>query len=125
MTQEPTENESEFGPQPEDIIECDGDKEKFIRLANVGLPAVVYLRILAGVFSYEVTDEFVLIKKAMKIPWDASDKPLLQGKSMFCRYQRGKFDPRLIETLDFDLQNFKGSLKNTIEGFMRSQAHRR
>jgi len=125
MTQEPTENESEFGPQPEDIIECDVDKEKFIGLANVGLPAVVYLRVLAGVFSYEVTDEFVLIKKAMKIPWDASDKPLLQGKSMFCRYQRGKFDPRLIETLDFDLQNFKGSLKNTIEGLMRSKAHRR
>ena len=125
MTQEPTENESEFGPQPEDIIECDGDKEKFIRLANVGLPAVVYIRILAGVFLCEVTDKFVLIKRAMKIPWDASDKPLLQGKSMFCRYQWGKFDPRLLERLEFNLQNFEGSLKNAIEGFLRSKAHRR
>ena len=125
MANEPEENESEFGPQAEDIIDCGGDRNKFVSLANVGLPAVVYLRILAGDFSCEVTDEFVLIKKAIKIPWDASAKPLLQGKYMFCRYQRGKFDPRLLETLDFDLQNFKGSLKNTIEGFMRSQAHRR
>lgn len=122
MTQEPAENESEFGPQPEDIIDCDGDKEKFIKLANVGLPAVVYLRLLAGVFSCEVTDKCILIKKAVKIPWDASDKPLLQSKSMFCRYQRGEFDPRLVERLEFNLQNFKGSLKNAIEGFLQSKA---
>jgi len=125
MANEPEENESEFRPQAEDIIDCGGDRNKFVSLANVGLPAVVYLRILAGDFSCEVTDEFVLIRKAIKIPWDDPDKPLLQGKSMFCRYQRGKFDPRLIERLDFDLQNFKGALKKTIEGFIQSKVQRR
>lgn len=119
MTRKPVEDEIESDP-PDDIIDCGEDKARFVKAANVGLPAVVRVKILDGTFRCEATDEFIFIKKALKIPWEILEEHYkLTGKSMYCRYPRGKFDPRLLELLEINLHKFKGPLRPAINRFLQ------
>lgn len=41
-------------------------------------------------------------------------RALLEGKSFSCKYEKGKFDQRLANSLVFGMENCEGELKDAI-----------
>ena len=41
-------------------------------------------------------------------------KKLLEGKSMMCNYEKGKFDARLVTTLIYGMEYCEGDLKDIL-----------
>ena len=44
----------------------------------------------------------------------AEMKKALEGKSMMCVYEKGKFDTRLVTSLIFGMENCDGSLRDAL-----------
>jgi nitrous oxide reductase accessory protein NosL len=87
----------------------------FIPLANDCKEASLTLQQAAGTFSYTVKD-CVLTKTLVSLkPDEAQDmKDALQGKSMTCKYEQGKFDTRWTDSLLGGMELCQGELRDVL-----------
>jgi hypothetical protein len=93
-----------------------GTKDCFIAAANDCGAMELTLTEEAGTFTYSSSADCVFTK-TMVTPDPAETqemKSLLQGKSMTCRYEKGKFDERWVTSLLFGSEKCEGELKDTL-----------
>ena len=69
-----------------------------------------------GTFSYSSSQSCVFTKTLVSLNANESQemKNLLSGKSMYCIYEKGKFDQRWVSSLIFGLENCQGDLKDRL-----------
>jgi hypothetical protein len=111
-TPQPTANNT---PAPPPAPACN-DKACFIAAANKCENMSLTLTEDAGVFNY-ASSENCTFTKTLVSP-DASETPdmkkLLEGKSMTCNYEKGKFDARLANSLIYGMEFCEGDLKEIL-----------
>ena len=90
-------------------------KDCFISLSNECKDITITVNEDAGVFKYSSSD-CVFTKTLVSLNEEETDemKNLLQGKSLTCRYENGKFDQRLVDTLIFGTESCEGELKEIL-----------
>ncbi len=67
----------------------------------------------AGVFKYSSAD-CVFTKTLISADETPEMKSLLEGKSLTCRYEKGKFDQRWVTSLIFGIEYCEGELKDIL-----------
>jgi len=69
-----------------------------------------------GVFKYSSSNGCVFTKTLVSLNSNetADMKKLLEGKSLTCKYEKGKFDSRLVTSLIFGTENCEGNLKDAL-----------
>ena len=69
-----------------------------------------------GVINYATSANCTLTKTIIRL--DANEtqqmKALLEGKSMICSYENGKFDTDLVNTMVFGIENCIGELSDNL-----------
>lgn len=91
-------------------------KDCFITLANDCNDTSLTLTEAAGVLKYSSSKDCVFTKTLVSLKANETQemKSLLQGKSLACRYEKGKFDRRWANSLIFGIEYCEGELKDTI-----------
>ncbi len=91
------------------------DKNCFISVANNCENASMLFTNEVGTFNYSTSD-CVFTKTLITLNSTETEemKNLLQGKSMTCRYEKGKFDQRLATSLIFGMEYCEGDLKEAL-----------
>ncbi len=116
MPQDPDNNKGDFDPLPDDVLDCGGDKGKFIEAANAGLQARVRVTIAESLYLCEVTAGLIFNKKFLKAhdsePLEI--KNLLTGKEMRCKYRLGYFYRPWLDSVSLGLEPFEGPLKDAL-----------
>ena len=76
----------------------------------------VTLKGSVATFAYSSSQSCVLTKTLVSV--DTNDtqamKDFLQGKSMACPYQKGRFDPGLVTSMVDGMENCTGDLKDAL-----------
>ena len=90
-------------------------KACFIPAANDCAAIDLTLTEEAGTFRY-VAKDCVFTKTLVSLDQTETQdmKDLLQGKSLTCRYEKGKFDPRWVNSLLFGTEYCEGELKDRL-----------
>ena len=90
-------------------------KDCFISSANDCKDIDLVLTEDAGVFRYS-TKGCVFTKTLVSLsPGESAEmKDLLQGKSLTCKYEKGKFDQRWVTSLIFGTEYCEGELKDIL-----------
>ncbi|MBI4344612.1 MAG: hypothetical protein HY555_03390 [Euryarchaeota archaeon] len=91
-------------------------KECFISSANACNEIDLTLTEDAGVIKYSSSKDCVFTKTLVTANADETQemKSLLQGKSLTCRYEKGKFDPRWVTSLIYGTEYCEGELRDTL-----------
>ncbi|MBI4451424.1 hypothetical protein HY642_05600 [Candidatus Woesearchaeota archaeon] len=100
--------------QPPEPPSC-ATKDCFVPLANDCKDADITVTEDAGVFRFLSKD--CVFTKTLVTPnsQETSEmKALLQGKSLACKYDKGRFDQRWTESLVFGIENCEGELKDIL-----------
>ncbi|HLC38286.1 MAG TPA: hypothetical protein VJI71_02425 [Candidatus Norongarragalinales archaeon] len=93
------------------------DKDCFITAATDCKGARLTLTDEAGVFEYSSSSTACVFTKTLVslTEGEAQDmKNLLEGKSMTCKYEKGKFDSRLVTSLIYGTEYCEGDLKEAL-----------
>ena len=92
------------------------DKACFIAAANDCNSTNITITEDYGVMRYETTTDCAFTKTLMSLSDNENQdmKSLLGGKNMTCVYQKGSFDPRLVNTLVEGTENCTGELKTDL-----------
>lgn len=98
------------------VLDCGDDKDKFVDAANKGVPAFLSMNDEGAIFECEVDDKFIFHKKLVKIDDKEPNemKILLNGKSLKSKYEKGKFNRNLLDTLTIDIDDCEGDLKDAL-----------
>jgi len=119
MAEKDTENGN--GPVMNDLLHCAGDRAMFIKAANAGLPALLWVESAGLFFRCEVTDDCIFTKKLLgaspggvKLGNDAD-----VGKSFSCRYEKGHFSPPQVETPIEGLESCQGPLVGALRSWLK------
>ena len=92
------------------------DKDCFISAANDCKDLSVTLTEDIGVLKYSSSKGCVFTKTLVSL--DSSEiqemKSALEGKSLTCKYESGKFDPRLVTSLIYGSEYCEGPLKDAF-----------
>lgn len=103
-------------PLPSPDFSACTTKQCFIPLANNCTEIAMTLTEDAGVFRYSSSSSCVFTKTILSL--DASEtqemKNLLEGKSLTCRYEKGKFDERWVNSLIFGTEKCEGELATLL-----------
>ncbi len=93
-----------------------GNEACFIAAANNCESMNLTLTDDVGTFSYSSSKSCVLTKTLVNLNVNETKemKSLLEGKSMYCIYEKGKFDQRWVSSLLFGLENCQGDLKDRL-----------
>ncbi len=95
-------------------------KDCFIASANACTDLTITVTEAAGTFSYASSND-CLFTKTLVTP-NANEtqqmKTLLQGKSLTCKYVKGKFDQRWVTSLIYGMEYCKGQLKDVLGQLM-------
>lgn len=112
----PAPNASSTAPPTPPAGQACADKVCFISAANVCQNLTITSSEDIGVLRYSSTSACVFTKTLVTLNANETDemKTLLQGKSMTCRYGKGKFDPRLVNSLLFGSEYCEGELKDIL-----------
>lgn len=99
-----------------DILHCGGDKEMFIKAANAGLPALLWVENNGLFFRCEAAEGFVFSKKLLMtvLKGYALIEESNVGRSLTCRYKRGAFPRGLVDRLADCLDLCEGPLKELL-----------
>lgn len=91
-------------------------KECFISAANACDDSDLTLTEDAGVIRYSSSKDCVFTKTLVSLNAGETQemKGLLQGKSLTCRYEKGKFDQRWVTSLIFGTEYCEGELRDTL-----------
>ncbi|MEK6963753.1 MAG: hypothetical protein AABX70_04955 [Nanoarchaeota archaeon] len=91
-------------------------KECFIPLANDCKALDLTLTEDAGVFKYSSSTDCVFTKTLVSLSTSETQemKSLLEGKSLTCKYEKGKLDPRWATSLIFGTEYCKGELRDSL-----------
>lgn len=91
-------------------------KECFISSANDCKDVDLTLTEDAGVIKYSSSKDCVFTKTLVSLNANETQemKSLLQGKSLTCRYEKGKFDLRWATSLIFGTEYCEGELRDTL-----------
>ena len=91
-------------------------KERFISSANDCNDISLTLTEDAGVIKYSSSKDCVFSKTLVSFNADETQemKSLLQGKSLTCRYEKGKFDPRWVTSLIYGTEYCEGELRDIL-----------
>lgn len=102
-------------PTPQTAAACT-TKECFIASANDCNDLSLTLTEDAGVFKYLSSKDCVFTKTLVTLnPSETQEmKNILQGKSLTCRYEKGKFDERWVTSLIFGTEYCEGELRNSL-----------
>lgn len=91
-------------------------KDCFISAANDCNDLTMTLTEKAGVIQYSSSKDCTFTKTMISL--DAKEtqemKTLLEGKSLTCRYERGKFDRKWVNSLLLGTENCEGQLKDIL-----------
>lgn len=91
-------------------------KECFISSANDCKDIDLTLTEEAGVIKYASSKDCVFTKTLVSLNADETQemKGLLQGKSLTCRYEKGKFDQRWVTSLIYGTEYCEGELRDIL-----------
>ncbi len=91
-------------------------KECFISSANDCKDISLTLTEDAGVLKYSSSKDCLFTKTLVSLNVDETQemKNLLEGKSLTCRYEKGKFDQRWASSLIFGTEYCEGELRNIL-----------
>ena len=91
-------------------------KECFISSANDCNDISLTLTEDAGVLKYASSKDCVFTKTLVSLNANETQemKSLLQGKSLTCRYEKGKFDQRWVTSLIFGTEYCEGELRDIL-----------
>ena len=114
-TPSPTPPAANNTPAPPPAPVC-SDKGCFIAAANDCKDLSLTLTEDVGVLNYTSSTGCVFTKALVSLNADETQemKNLLQGKSMTCKYEKGKFDARLVTTLIYGMEYCEGDLKDIL-----------
>ncbi|MDO8804891.1 MAG: response regulator [Elusimicrobiota bacterium] len=114
--------EDENGPQLNDLLHCAGDRVMFIKAANAGLPALLWMENSGLFFRCEVTDNCIFTKKLLNVSSGGVKltDDSCSGKSLSCRYEKGHFNAALVETLAEGLENCQGPLAGPLRAGLKA-----
>ena len=93
------------------------DKQCFIQQAQKCAGSSMLINEDYGTVNYAVTDKCVFTKEIVHLN-EAEFANILDGKSLTCKYEKGKFDERLVKTTIYGLEPCEGDLKSIIGGLM-------
>lgn len=95
-------------------------KDCFISAANQCSDSTLTLAEDAGTFTYSSSGGCVFTKTLVTPNANETQemKNLLTGKSLTCKYEKGKFDQRWVNSLILGLENCQGDLKDTLGELM-------
>lgn len=110
----PADTSAPLTSAPPVVAECT-TKECFISSANDCKDLTLTLTEAAGVFTYSSKDcVFTKILTSLNADETHEMKALLQGKSLTCKYEKGKFDNRWANSLIFGTEYCEGELKDIL-----------
>lgn len=91
-------------------------KECVISSANDCNDNSVTLTEDAGILKYSSSKDCVFSKTLVSLNANENSemKNLLEGKSLMCKYENGKFDQRLVTSLIFGTEYCEGELKDIL-----------
>ena len=103
-------------PLPTTPVAACTTKECFISSANACNDIDLTLTEDAGVIKYSSSKDCVFTKTLVSLNADETQemKSLLQGKSLTCRYEKGKFDQRWVTSLIYGTEYCEGELRDTL-----------
>lgn len=114
--QQASQNQSTTPPalSPPAITGCN-DKTCFISAANDCKDTSLTLTEDFGVLKYSSKD-CIFTKTLVSLNANETEemKTLLEGKSMTCKYENGKFDQRLVTSLIYGTEYCDGELKDAL-----------
>ena len=92
------------------------DKECFISAANECQDTSITLTEDMGILKYSSSKDCVFTKTLVSLNENETQemKNILQGKSLTCKYEKGKFDQRLVTSLIYGMEYCEGELKDTL-----------
>jgi uncharacterized membrane protein YhaH (DUF805 family) len=94
------------------------DKQCFISLAQKCTGASIVIDEDYGNVNYTVTDKCVFTKKIVRLKEAGELANIVDGASLTCDYEQGKFDERWVKTMIYGLEPCDGYLKQLIGGLM-------
>ncbi|HEV8290192.1 MAG TPA: hypothetical protein VGQ00_04560 [Candidatus Norongarragalinales archaeon] len=99
---------------PPGPLQC-ADKNCFINAASQCSAAKLVLNESYGAVKYS-TNGCVFTKRIVSLNESESPdlKLLVEGKSMACKYEKGKFDTNLVDSLLLGIEPCEGELKDAI-----------
>ncbi len=102
-------------PAPPATSGC-ADQSCFITAANNCEDESLTLSDEVGTFGYSSTTSCIFTKTLLGLneseTWEMKNS--LEGKSMTCKYEKGKFDSRLVTSIIFGMEYCEGSLKDAL-----------
>ena len=110
--QQPSQNAALQNATGDHISVC-SDKDCFIAAANDCNSTSITITESYGVMRYETTTDCAFTKTLVTLDDNEGQdmKSLLEGKNLTCVYQKGGFDPQLVNTLIEGTENCTGELK--------------
>jgi len=114
---------SQQGPQPtpqqngsQPVTNACTTKDCFTSLANKCNSTNLTITEPAGVFRYSSSKDCVFTKTLVSLNDNETQemKNLLEGKSLTCSYEKGKFDRRWVNSLIFGTEYCRGELKDIL-----------
>ena len=113
--QPPSTSTSTSTVAPSDASACT-TKECFISSANDCNEINLTLTEDAGVLKYSSSKDCVFKKTLVSLNANETQemKSLLEGKSLTCRYEKGKFDQRWVTSLIFGTEYCEGELRDIL-----------
>jgi len=102
-------------PASQNLMAC-SDKDCFISAANDCQALNLIVAEDFGTIEYSSSAGCVFTKTLVNLNDNETQemKNLLQGKSMTCAYEKGKFDSRLVTSLIYGMENCQGELKDDL-----------
>ena len=102
-------------PAAPEVASCT-TKECFISSANECNDMTLTLTEDAGVFKYVSSKDCIFTKTLVSLDTSETQemKNLMQGKSLTCKYEKGKFDQRWVTSLIFGTEYCEGELKDIL-----------
>ena len=106
-------------PEPTTLPVADAactTKECFISLAGDCKEISLTFTEDAGVLKYSSSKDCVFTKTLVSLNADETQemKNLFEGKSLTCRYEKGKFDQRWVTSLIFGIEYCEGELRDIL-----------
>ncbi|HLD05293.1 MAG TPA: hypothetical protein VJG90_06255 [Candidatus Nanoarchaeia archaeon] len=114
-TPAPPSESTPTSPVAPPIVACT-TKECFISAANDCKDLQMTLTENAGVFKYASSTDCIFTKTLVTLSVSETQemKSLLEGKSLTCKYEKGKFDSRWATSLMFGTEYCEGELRDII-----------